>query len=82
MANSEKYNIDLVGVTTVAIAKPKGPGPGMGMDQKGGGFKGEKGGKHDKAAKHGDTGKAKSATKSKGKPVYTPPPSKGKGGKG
>tara|TARA_Y100000004_G_scaffold92478_1_gene103655 strand:+ start:42 stop:284 length:243 start_codon:yes stop_codon:yes gene_type:complete len=77
MANSERYNIDLVSVATVNVTNPQKPGAGMGMEQKGSGFKGEKGGKHDKAAKHGDTGKTKSA-KTKPGSGYTPPPSKGK----
>jgi hypothetical protein len=75
MAQSERYNIDLVGMTTVNVANPKKPGAGMGMETKSGGFKGEKGGKHDKAVKHGDTGK------SKGRAVTPARPGGGGGGK-
>ena len=60
MANSEKYNIDLVGVTSVAIAKPQAD---MGMGQKGSPGKDAKGGmKGGKGGKFGDKGKAKGRT--------------------
>tara|TARA_Y100000004_G_scaffold92479_1_gene103665 strand:- start:1189 stop:1428 length:240 start_codon:yes stop_codon:yes gene_type:complete len=78
MAQSERYNIDLVSVSNVNVANPKKPGAGMGMEQKGSGFKGEKGGKHHKAAKHGYTGKAKSPKSKPGSGPARPAPPKKK----
>jgi len=86
MANSEKYNIDLVGVSSVNIANPKaGPTTGMGPDKKGkGGSKDPKGGYKGSKAQKG--GAPKLAPK-KAEPVKPKDPPKGKpkddkGGKG